>query len=52
MIRTQEIAQVHRTPSRLKSSRIEKTAFVKKTNIVALILAAIVTTLGNGNGCW
>jgi uncharacterized protein (TIGR02246 family) len=37
---------MHRTPSLLKSSRIEKTAFVKKTTIVALVLAAIVAAHG------
>ncbi len=46
MIRTQEVARMHRIPSLLNSSRFEKTAFLKKTTLMALVLGAMVAARG------
>ncbi len=46
MINTQEVIKMNRNPSLLKSSRLEKTAFVEKTAIMALVLAAIAAAHG------
>ena len=37
---------MHRTPSLLKSPRLEETAFVKKTTVMVLVLAAMVAARG------